>query len=70
MKQDQVEIVGKVFAVVGPDMRQCLICDAIFTRQGAAEHAAAETATVCTKSGMEERKWQTKAFSAHCGAGT
>jgi hypothetical protein len=32
------EVIGKVFIVVGLDMRQCLICDAVFTRQGAAEH--------------------------------
>ena len=31
--------IGKVFIVVGQDMRQCLICDGVFTRQSAAEHA-------------------------------
>jgi hypothetical protein len=30
---------GKVFVVVGQDVRQCLICDGMFTRHGAAEHA-------------------------------
>jgi hypothetical protein len=28
-----------VFIVVGRDERKCLICDCVFTRQGAAEHA-------------------------------
>jgi hypothetical protein len=28
-----------VFVALRQDMRECLICDAVFTRQGAAEHA-------------------------------
>jgi hypothetical protein len=28
-----------VFAVVGQDVRQCLICDCVFTRQEASAHA-------------------------------
>jgi hypothetical protein len=36
--------IGKVFVAVGQDERNCLICDCLFTRQGAAEHAG----TVCT----------------------
>jgi hypothetical protein len=28
-----------VFIVVGRDERKCLICDCVFTRQSAAEHA-------------------------------
>jgi hypothetical protein len=35
--------IGKVFIAVGQDLRQCLICDGMFTRKGAAEHAN----TVC-----------------------
>ena len=31
--------IGKVFLVVGQDGRKCLICDGLFTRHGAAEHA-------------------------------
>lgn len=31
--------IGKVFKVVSQDMRQCLICDQLFTRQASAEHA-------------------------------
>jgi hypothetical protein len=31
--------IGKVFVVEGQDERRCLICDGVFTRQGAAEHA-------------------------------
>jgi hypothetical protein len=36
VRSDQI---GKVFIVVGQDVRQCLICDGLFTRHGAAEHA-------------------------------
>lgn len=35
--------VGKVFCVLNENLRLCLICDEVFTRQGAAEHAT----TVC-----------------------
>lgn len=31
--------IGKVFIVLGQDVRQCMICDAVFTRQASAEHA-------------------------------
>jgi hypothetical protein len=31
--------VGKVFGVLNENLRLCLICDEVFTRQGAAEHA-------------------------------
>jgi len=30
--------IGKVFMVVGQDVRRCLICEEMFTRQAAAEH--------------------------------
>jgi len=33
------EVIGKIFVALGQDMRQCLICDGVFTRQGAAAHA-------------------------------
>ena len=33
------EVVGKIFVALSQDMRKCLICDGVFTRQGAAEHA-------------------------------
>ena len=39
--------VGKVFIVIGQDVRMCLICDAMFTRQAAADHAG----SVCRESG-------------------
>ena len=38
MGQNQIEVVGKVFVVLG-GKRRCLICDGVFTRQSAAEHA-------------------------------
>jgi hypothetical protein len=40
MNQTQIETVGKVFVVVR-GMRQCLICESMFTPQQAAEHATA-----------------------------
>jgi len=40
------EMIGKVFVALSQDMRQCLICDAVFTTQGAAAHAG----TVCDPS--------------------
>jgi hypothetical protein len=35
-RSDQI---GKVFAVVGQDVRRCLICEQFFTRRASAEHA-------------------------------
>jgi hypothetical protein len=35
--------IGKVFYVINHDLRQCLICDGVFPREAAAEHAG----TVC-----------------------
>lgn len=33
------ERVGKVFAVVSDDLRMCLICEQVFTRQSSFEHS-------------------------------
>ena len=33
--------VGKTFRVLDDNLRLCLICEEVFTRQGAAEHAKA-----------------------------
>lgn len=33
------EKVAKVFVVVGEDMRKCLTCDQLFTRQQSCEHS-------------------------------
>lgn len=38
--------IGKVFRVVGRNMRQCLICDGLFTRHATVVHAV----TVCLPS--------------------
>jgi hypothetical protein len=32
------EVIGKVFIALGNGMRQCLICDGVFTKRGAAAH--------------------------------
>jgi hypothetical protein len=37
------EVIGKIFVALSQDMRQCLICDVVFTKQRAAAHAG----TVC-----------------------
>lgn len=34
------EVIGKIFVALSQDMRQCLICDAVFTKGGAADHSA------------------------------
>jgi hypothetical protein len=31
--------IGKVFLVVGQNVRKCLVCEQLFTRQASAEHA-------------------------------
>ena len=31
--------IGKVFIVVSQDLRKCLICEQVFTRQAASEHS-------------------------------
>jgi hypothetical protein len=36
---DSTDNVGKAFRVLNENLRLCLICDKVFTRQGAAEHA-------------------------------
>ena len=33
------EQIGKVFRAVGRDLRQCLVCEQLFTRRAAAGHA-------------------------------
>ena len=35
----QDDWIGKVFFAVGSDLRQCLVCGELFSRQAAAEHA-------------------------------
>jgi hypothetical protein len=34
------EMIGKIFVALIQDMRQCLICNGVFTTQGAADHSA------------------------------
>ena len=43
-KQSDVDLIpldrtGKVFAIIGNGMRLCLICEGVFARQSAREHA-------------------------------
>ena len=33
------DVIGKVFFAVGRDVRQCLVCGELFTRNAAAKHA-------------------------------
>jgi hypothetical protein len=34
-----IDRIGKVFKVVGPNLRECLVCEQLFSRQASAEHA-------------------------------
>jgi hypothetical protein len=34
-----IERIGKVFVAVGQSVRQCLVCEQLFTRRAASEHA-------------------------------
>jgi hypothetical protein len=36
VRTDQI---GKVFTVLSTDVRQCLLCEGVFTRRAASEHA-------------------------------
>lgn len=38
-RSGQDDRIGKVFVAVGSDLRQCLLCGDLFSRQAAAEHA-------------------------------
>ena len=56
-RSDQI---GKVFIVVGEDVRMCLICEGVFTRRASAEHA-----TVACSSGnafLEENNGYLQSF--------
>jgi len=39
MGSTRTDRTGKVFFVVGQDVRRCLVCEQLFTRQAASEHA-------------------------------
>jgi hypothetical protein len=47
------EVIGKVFIALGNGMRQCLICDGVFTKQGSAAHADAVCRPLEKSSGLE-----------------
>ena len=34
-----IDQIGKVFVAVGQSVRQCLVCEQLFTRRAASEHA-------------------------------
>ena len=55
MEQSQIEIVGKVFLVVG-SMRRCLICDGVFTPTQASEHATTPCSPHTKKSAVHNWK--------------
>jgi hypothetical protein len=42
------DTIGKVFRVLDENLRLCLICDEVFTAQGAAEHANVGCSAVAT----------------------
>lgn len=37
-QSSRADQIGKIFFTLSQDMRQCLICDGVFTKQGAAAH--------------------------------
>jgi hypothetical protein len=39
MNSTNSEQVGKVFLALAKDLRQCLVCDELFTREAGAKHA-------------------------------
>jgi hypothetical protein len=39
MNSTNSEQVGKVFLALATDLRQCLVCDGLFTREAGAKHA-------------------------------
>jgi hypothetical protein len=47
------EVIGKIFVALSHDMRQCLICDGVFTRRASAEHAGAPCHPSEGNSGLE-----------------
>jgi hypothetical protein len=40
MNSTNSEQVGKVFLALAKDLRQCLVCDGLFTREAGAKHAS------------------------------
>jgi len=49
----QTDQVGKVFIVVGQRVRKCLVCEELFTRRTASEHA-----TVPCMPGTKIQPWR------------
>ena len=47
------EVIGKVFIALGNGMRQCLICDGVFTKRGAAAHTGVACRPSEGNSGLE-----------------
>ena len=47
------EVIGKIFVALSQGMRQCLICDGVFTRLSAAAHAGAPCHQSEGDSGLE-----------------
>ena len=47
------EVIGKIFVALSQDMRQCLICDGVFTKRGAAAHTGVACRPSEGNSGLE-----------------
>ena len=61
MEQHQIEVVGKVFLVVG-DTRKCLVCEGVFTPTQAANHAA----TICYPNNPDAEQDERKSDPRFC----
>ena len=48
--------IGKVFQVMGPDARKCLICEDLFTPRGASQHARVVCGMPRTQHGLQHVK--------------
>jgi hypothetical protein len=47
------EVIGKIFVALSQDMRRCLICDGVFTKQGSAAHGGVACRPSDGHSGLE-----------------
>jgi hypothetical protein len=47
--------IGKVFLVVGRDVRKCLVCEQFFMRQSSAEHAKVVCSPACVQHSTRSR---------------
>ena len=52
----RIDQTGKVFQVVGHDVRKCLVCEDLFTPRGASQHARVVCDMARTQLGLQHVK--------------